>query len=211
MYSSLLFLCSTSSTEKSITDSLCPGRSIDYITCSVLCRMLHRSCYFFIILCVMTAPFTSYRMLICMSAWIRCTIRTTHIATIPWIIDIFCYRFCPGLFYNILLVMSHFRMIDCMSLLLPGVGMLWFFWFRLWLARLLFRLTRFLFWFRFRLTRLLLRFRLRFVGLLFWFGFRLTRFLLRFGRRFCFSCFFLCFYRFFLIRLFCRFLIVRIF
>ena len=39
----------------------------------------------------------------------------------------------------------------------------------------------------------------------------MTRFLLRFGRRFCFSCFFLCFYRFFLIRLFCRFLIVRIF
>ena len=192
MYSSLLFLCSTSSTEESITDSLCPGWSIDYIACSVLCRMLHRSCYFFIILCVISSTFTIFSMCKHMSPRICCTIRTTYVATLPWIIDIFCDCLCPGFFHYILLVMSHFRMIDCMVLLLPGVGMLWFFWFRLWLARLLFRLTRFLFRLRFRLTRL----RLWFVGLLFWFGSRLTRFLLRFGRRFCFSCFFLCFYRF---------------
>ena len=179
MYSSLLFLCPASGTEKSITDSFCPSWSIDYITCSVLCRMFHRSRHCFVILCVPSSPFSIHHMLLNMLINISSNIRSANIAALPRIIHIFCDCLCPGFFPHILLVMPHFRRIDCMSLFLPGMRVLWFFWFRFWLARLLL-------WFRFWLARLLLRFRL---WLIRWFGIRFLRLFLRFCLFF-FICFF---------------------
>ena len=80
MYSSLLFLCPASGTEKSITDSFCPSWSIDYITCSVLCRMFHRSRHCFVILCVPSSPFSIHHMLLNMLINISSNIRSANIA-----------------------------------------------------------------------------------------------------------------------------------